>query len=121
MNESTSTAVEHPVPTTARAPTRRSRRSFGSILPPDPSRRRRSFSVHFVWKGKRVVRRAGMRRSDASAKLAAAEALLKQGTDLAIVLAEVFGDDHGSLLTFRDAIPKYLAYAATRKKESTLQ
>lgn len=42
------------------------------------------------------------------------------GHSIEVVLAEVFGDTHGSRLTFRDAVPQYLAYAESRKKPSTL-
>jgi integrase len=45
---------------------------------------------------------------------------LRAGEAIEVVLAEVFGDAHGSRLTFRDAVPLYLAYAETRKKASTL-
>lgn len=50
-----------------------------------------------------------------------ARALLESGTPLADVLASVFGDVGGSGMSLRDAAPLYLAYAATRKKPSTLR
>lgn len=94
------------------------RRPFGSILqrPPRPG-----FYVTFTWEGRRIKRSAGPTKAAARKKLTAAEALLKSGVDLSEVLAEVFGDFHGTRLTFRDAAPLYLDYAQGRKKESTLQ
>lgn len=94
------------------------RRPFGSIIqrPPRPG-----YYVTFVWGGRRVKRSAGPTKAAARKKLAAAEALLKSGVGLDEVLAEVFGDFHGTRLTFRDAAPLYLEYAQGRKKESTLR
>ncbi len=94
------------------------RRPFGSIIqrPPRPG-----YYVTFVWGGRRIKRSAGPTKAAARKKLAAAEALLKGGVDLNEVLAEVFGDFHGTRLTFREAAPLYLEYAQGRKKESTLR
>src|SRR5262245_20395391 len=45
-----------------------------------------------------------------------ARALIEGGTPLLDVLSSVFGDFTGSTVTFRDAIPLYLAWAATPDK-----
>lgn len=49
-----------------------------------------------------------------------ARALLEAGTPIADVLSGVFGDFAGARLTFRDAAPHYLAFAANRKRASSL-
>lgn len=49
-----------------------------------------------------------------------ARALIEGGTPVAEVLAAVFGDFHGSRLTFKDAAPLYLVAAAKHKKATTL-
>lgn len=49
-----------------------------------------------------------------------ARALLEGGTPLPQVLAGCFGDFLGAKLTFREATAHYLAYAAGRKRETTL-
>lgn len=95
----------------------KSRRAFGSIFqrPPRPG-----YYVRFSWEGQRIKRTGGMSRKDAQAKLAGAEALLKAGVEIGEVLSKVFGDFHGTALSFKDAAPLYFAYAGQRKKASTL-
>lgn len=93
------------------------RRAFGTVIerPPRPG-----FYALFTWEGRRYCREAGPRVSTAEQKLAAAHALLKGGVRVQEVLAQVFGDIHGERLTFRDAVPLYMKYAATKKKPSTV-
>jgi integrase len=95
----------------------RRRRAFGTIKqrPPRPG-----FYVRFSWGGRCYERQGGPTRAIARGLLTRAEALLRAGEAIEVVLAELFGDAHGSRLTFRDAVPLYLAYAETRKKASTL-
>ena len=97
------------------------RRTFGSI-----ERRKRkdgtykpNFYAKFVWKGQRYVRSAGPTRSHARSKLDSAHGLLMSGVSIEDVLAEVFGDFTGTRLSFADAVPLYLEYASTRKRQST--
>lgn len=95
----------------------RRRRAFGTIKqrPPRPG-----YYVRFPWGGRFYERAAGPTREGARNLLTRAEVLLVAGEPIEFVLADVFGDAHGSRLTFRDAVPLYLTYAATRKKPSTL-
>jgi integrase len=74
----------------------------------------------FVWDGRRYCRAAGPTKKAARDKLAKAHALLEGGIVIGDVLADVFGDLGGSRQTFTDIVPRYLEYASTRKKASTL-
>lgn len=96
---------------------RNNRRAWGTIRERKP---RRGLYVLFHWAGRRYERAGGPTRDIARTRLARTELLLKAGQAIEAVLAEVYGDAHGSRLTFRDAVPLYLAYAASRKKPSTL-
>ncbi len=98
--------------------TKRRRRVFGTIKQRPP---RRTFYVLFSWGGRRYERVGGPTKAVARERLAETEVLLKRGIAVEVVLAEVYGDAHGSRLTFRDAVPLYLEYAATRKRPSTLK
>ncbi len=81
---------------------------------------RRTFSVDFIWKGRRVRRAGGSTYALADQKRREVRVLLERGVDLDEVLAHVFGDFCGTRLTFREATAKYLEYAATRKRPSSL-
>lgn len=81
---------------------------------------RPGYRVRFNAEGRTIERAAGATWAQADKKRRAARALLEAGAPLADVLASVFGDVGGSSLTFRQAAPLYLAFAATRKKPSTL-
>lgn len=96
---------------------KRRRRVFGTIKQRPP---RRGFYVLFSWAGRRYERAGGPTREIAQSRLTEVELLLKRGVAVEVVLAEVFGDTHGTKLTFREAVPQYLEYAATRKKPSTI-
>jgi integrase len=65
------------------------------------------------------MRYGGPKKSIAQQKRAATHALLAGGVPIEEVLAQVYGDFHGSRLTFRDAAEPYLEYAKPRKKPST--
>lgn len=94
------------------------RRHFGTIeaLPPRPG-----FYVRFTWRGRRYRRYGGALKAIAQSKLAALQSALERGQEIESVLADVFGDVVGARLTFRDAVEPFLAYAATRRKASTLR
>jgi len=47
--------------------------------------------------------------------------MFEDGATLDAMLCDVFGDFDGERLTFRAAVPHYLAYAETRKKASTIK
>jgi len=66
-----------------------------------------------------IERSTGMDKAVAQQKLAAVEALVKSGRPLAEILANVFGEKHGSRMTFREAVPLFLAHAKARLKPST--
>ena len=68
-----------------------------------------------------VRRYGGRTQKQAEKRLLRAHALFENGTPVDDVLSQVFGDFNGERLTFRDAIPHYLAYAETRKKRSTIK
>lgn len=82
---------------------------------------RPGFRVRFQHDGRTYERAAGSTWAAADKKRRQAQTLLEAGTAIGDVLAHVFGDFHGSRLTFRDAAPLYLEHAATRKKASTLK
>lgn len=104
-----------PVPSKAKP---REARPWGEIRKrPD----RPGFRVRFQHEGKTYERAAGTSWGAADKKRRQAQTLLEAGSPIADVLAHVFGDFHGAQLTFRDAIPHYLDFAATRKKSSTLR
>jgi integrase len=92
------------------------RRPFGTIITREPHPGR---YVRFTWQGRTYQRYAGPNGDIARQQLSAIHALLERGFPIAEVFAQVFGDAHGSRLTFRDAVPVYLEYAKARKKPST--
>ena len=81
---------------------------------------RRTFSVDFVWKGRRVRRAGGSTYALADQKRREARVLLERGVELEEVLGHVFGDACGSLLSFAAATTKYLEYARLRKRPSSI-
>ncbi len=95
------------------------RSRFGSVV--HRTDRPGRYYVVFEYQGRRIKRSAGATWAEADKKRRQARVLLEdQLVPLADVLVRVFGDEGGSALTFREAGPHYLAYAATRKKASTL-
>lgn len=81
---------------------------------------RRTFSVDFVWKGRRVRRAGGSTYALADQKRREVRVLLERGVELEEVLGHVFGDACGSLLSFAAATTKYLEYARLRKRPSSI-
>lgn len=96
---------------------KRKRRAFGCVKARTRTGKRCVFAV-FNWGGRRYERTAPDRET-AEQNLDAARVALARGASIDTVLAEVFKDELGSRLTFRDAVPKYLTEAETRKKAST--
>ena len=95
-----------------------SRRAFGTIK---KRGNRPGYYVAFSHNGRRYERAGGPTKAVARKKLNAVHACLEMGQSIGEVLSSVFGEFHGSRLTFRDAAPLYLDYARTRKKPSTLK
>ena len=93
-------------------------RRFGSVR---KRAGRDGFYVRFRREGREVERYGGSTKKQAEKKLLRAHAMFEDGETLEAVLSAVFGDFTGERLTFRDAIPHYLAWAETRKKPSTLK
>ena len=97
---------------------KRKPRQWGEVR----SRRDRpGFRVRFTHEGRTYERAAGSSWAGADKKRRQVQTLLESGLSIGEVLAHVFGDFHGAKLTFREAAPLYLEYAATRKKPSTLK
>lgn len=84
-------------------------------------RDRPGFRVRFTWQGVTYERAAGTSWSAADKKRRETRVLLERGVPIDEVLSHIFGDLSGARLSFKDAAPHYLAYAATRKRESTLK
>lgn len=82
---------------------------------------RPGYVVRFTLDGRTIERGAGRTWNDADKKRRAARVLAEAGTPLTDILAAVFGDVGGSGASLRDLAPAYLAYAASRKKPSTLK
>jgi integrase len=70
--------------------------------------------------GREIVRWGGRTERQAEKKLRKAAALFDDGASVDAVLAEVFGEFTGERVTFREAAPRYLAWAEQHKKASTV-
>lgn len=99
-------------------PATAARRSECGMVYPTPGRR--TFSVDFIWKGRRVRRAGGSTYALADQKRREARVLLERGVELEEVLGHVFGDACGSLLSFAAATTKYLEYARLRKRPASI-
>lgn len=93
------------------------RRTFGNL---EKRKGRPGYSVRFRIQGRRIRRAAGATKTGARGKLAEVNALIDRGHDLEAILAEVFGEDSGAVMTFREAVPRYLDHARSRKRPSTI-
>lgn len=82
---------------------------------------RTGYYVRFRRDGQEVRRYGGRTEKTAEKKLLRAHAMFESGATVTQVLAEVFGDFTGERLSFKDAIPHYLAWAEQRKKPSTIK
>src|SRR5438045_1120073 len=80
---------------------------------------RRSFSVDFLWKGRRVRRSGGSTYALADQKRREVRVLLERGVPLDEVLGHVFGDACGSLMSFAKSTADYLKFAKLRKRPSS--
>ncbi len=92
------------------------RAKFGSVL-----RRagREGYYCRFSLEGKDRWRYGGPTLAIARANLQKAQGLLASGSPPAEMLAAVFGDEHGSKLSFIEATDGYMAFAKNVKKPST--
>lgn len=93
------------------------RRQFGSI---ETRGGRPGFYVRFRWRGRRFQRYGGMTAAIALKRLSTLQSMLEGGIDVDAAFAQVFRNAAVSQMTFRDAVSPYLAFAATRKKPSTI-
>lgn len=91
-------------------------RPWGSVRQAGKSR----YFVRFTAEGHQYERGPFSTWNAADKMRRRARALLEAGTAVADVLSGVFGDFAGARLTFREAAPHYLAFAANRKRASSL-
>ncbi|MGE0193327.1 MAG: tyrosine-type recombinase/integrase [Planctomycetota bacterium] len=82
---------------------------------------RPGYVVRFNLEGRTIERAAGRTWKEADKKRRAAQVLAEAGTPLTDLLAAVFGDVGGSGASLAELAPAYLAYAASRKKPTTLK
>ena len=93
------------------------RRTFGNL---EKRKGRPGLYVRFRLGGRRIRRVGGMTKAAARRSLSEVKVRIDRGYSLETILAEVFGEENGYKMTFRQAVADYRSHARSRKRASTL-